>query len=200
MDDVEASKVAQDMGLKAKLIKSFYRIMKGKCSLTKCPLVVINHEIENPNELHKSIFKQQGGGNSVEFFSTVMLNVAKKKEKNDSSNEKDKSLEIAKKGTSGQIIRFFTQKNRLAIPHLEIETYLNFISGLDPYSGLKDIAVSLGVMKSGRSYTLIQPDGTEEKIGYYKDWRHDKDFWEKKVFPILEPKINEEFKYRTIQF
>ena len=52
MDDVEASKVAQDMGLKAKLIKSFYRIMKGKCSRSKCPLVVINHEIENPNEMH----------------------------------------------------------------------------------------------------------------------------------------------------
>jgi RecA/RadA recombinase len=197
-DDIKKNKVAQDMGAKAKLIKALFNTMKAKTAISKCALVVLNHDMEDPNQMYESIFKKWPGGKAVEFFSTTMMYISAKKEKK-TDDEGDEVLADAKGGYSGQTIRFFTQKNRLALPHLECETYLNFITGWNSYSGLKDIAINLGIIRpSGKTYEMKNDKGEWESIGYQKTWKYDAKFWKEKVFPVLNPIINEEYAYRPI--
>lgn len=204
IEDATHGKVAQDMGLKAKLVKSFYRTMKGKCALSKCPFLVINHEIENPNKMYESAFKEQGGGKSIEFFSTTMLYVGKRKEKQDTTNTFDEGTALAKKVT-GQTMRFFTQKNRLAIPHKEVECYLNYVKGIDPYSGLKSLLDQIPDLiytktkdgEKGKGYNwYLQTEKEEIMLGKYAEWQHDKQKWDDYILPALNKYVNREFAFR----
>lgn len=203
-DATKKDKVAMDMGLKAKLIKTFFSNIKGKISKSKCAFLIINHEIADPNQLHESVFKKQGGGNATEFVSTIMANISAKKEKQDDTNTLDVETLMTNKNYTGQTIRVFTQKNRVAIPHKKAEVYLNYATGIDPYSGLEPFLEKLdclylkdaqGNVGKGRTYYL--KDGDEEiKIGAMKDWKHDKEVWDK-ILPKLNEIVKKEMGYRT---
>lgn len=203
LEDAGNNKVPMDMGLKAKMIKQFFNNIKGKISKTKCPFIIINHEIADPNQQYESIFKTQGGGHSVEFVSTVMAHISAKKEKQDKSNELDVQTIMTKKDYTGQNIRIFTQKNRCAIPHKNTEIYLNFATGIDPYSGLEGLLEYLdslylkdskGEIGKGRTYYL--KDGEEEiKLGSLNDWKHNKEVWDK-ILPMLNNVVKKELSYR----
>ena len=193
-DATDKSKVAMDMGLKSKMIKTFFRNIRGKVAMSRCPFLIINHEIANPNQLYDSVFKQQGGGNATEFVSTVMVHISATKQKQDTSNDKDISSMLVNKDYTGQRMNLFTQKNRCALPHKKVECYLNFSTGVDPFSGLEPFLEKLdtlylkdakGEIGKGRTYYL--KDGDEEiKLGSLKDWKNNKEVWEK-----LIPQINE---------
>jgi RecA/RadA recombinase len=204
IEGAENNKLSQDMGLRAKWIRSLMRTMKAKCALTRCPFVVINHEIENPNAMYESIFKQQGGGHAIEFFSSVMINVGKKKEKQDAQNEFDETSALTKAGVTGQFIKCFTHKNRCAIPHKEVLCYLNYINGIDPYSGLKELIDMIPTViytksaqgEIGKGYTYYLKNGEEEiKLGKYSEWRNDVAIWEK-ILPSLNEFVKSEFSYK----
>lgn len=203
-DATDKSKVASDMGLKAKLIKNFFRNIKGKVAKSKCAFVIINHEIANPNQLHESVFKQQGGGNAIEFVSTVMIHVSATKQKQDDKNDMDLESMFTNKNYTGQRINLFTQKNRCAIPHKKVECYLNFVSGIDPYSGLDgffDKMTDILYLKDaqgnvGKGLTYYLKIGDEEiKLGKFKEWKNDGEIW-KKLFPYIEEIVVKEFKYQ----
>jgi len=203
-DATKKNKVAMDMGLKAKLIKQWFSNLKGKISKSGCAFIIINHEIANPNQMYDSIFKEQGGGKSTEFVSTVMAHISAKKEKHDASNEKDVQTMMAKKEYSGQHIRVFTQKNRCAIPHKEAEVYLNYATGIDKYSGLEPLLDKLDTLylkdaqgNVGKGRTFYLKDGDEEiKLGSMKEWRHREDIWEK-ILPQLNEIVKQELAYRS---
>ena len=72
--------------------------------------------------------------------------------------------------------------------------FLSFHTGLDRYYGLLDLAVGVGaVIQTGSTYQL--PDG--KKIGYYKNFRKDKDLWENTILPVLEERIKKEWAYSS---
>ena len=72
----------------------------------------------------------------------------------------------------------------------EAEAYLNFKTGLEKYSGLKDIAVSHGIVQqNGSTYSM-----GDKKLGYYKNWRNDEETWNS-ILPKLESSINEKYRY-----
>lgn len=202
--DIAEGKVAMDMGLKAKQFKTFLRAMKGKCAISKCPFFMINHEISNPNQLHESVFKEQGFGKAIEFFSSLMIHVDKRKKKKDDKKDADEEETLLNKGYTGQFIRCFTQKNRMCIPHKAVELYLNFSSGVEKYSYLDQyfpliedqlyLKSAKGEIGSGRTYYL--KDGEEEiKLGAFKDWKNDDNVWQK-IIPILNEKVKEEFAFK----
>lgn len=207
-DVMDKNNVAMDMGLKAKMLKTFFRNIKGKLARSQCPFLMINHETGNPNALHESIFKTQGGGKAIEYISSSIINVAHKKEKVDKSNPLDIETVLAKKNYSGQMIRFFSQKSRLCQPHKEVECYLNFETGPDKYSGLKPLIEQLipddilylksakGEIGKGRTWYLKKGD-EEIKLGEYKEWCRDPEIMEKEILPTLNPYINDTFKYKT---
>lgn len=193
-DATDKDKVAMDMGIKAKMIKAFFRNIRGKVAMSRCPFLIINHEIDNPGQTYESVFKDQGGGKATEFVSTVMVHISATKQKQDKGNDKDISSMLVNKDYTGQRINLFTQKNRCALPHKKVECYLNFSTGVDPYSGLEPFLEKLDNLylkdakgEIGKGFTYYLKEGDEEiKLGKIKEWRNNKEVWDK-----LIPQINE---------
>jgi len=203
-DAADKSKVAMDMGLRAKLIKNFFRNIKGKVAKSKCAFLIINHEIANPNQLYDSVFKEQGGGKSTEFVSTVMVHISATKQKQDEKNTLDVESMFTNKKYTGQRINFFTQKNRCAIPHKKIECYLNFVSGIDQYSGLDgffEYITDVLYLKdaqgnTGKGLTYYMKEGDKEiKLGKFKEWKNNKDIWDK-LLPHINEIVKSELAYK----
>ena len=141
VEDAAKDKSAMDMGLRAKQLKSMMRILTYKAGLSGTTILFSNHTYENPGALHPTLVKTASGGSGPQYMASVLVQLANKKERQDASNEDDEMLSEAR-NYSGATLRFLTTKNRFVPPFLQAEIYLNFRTGLDRYSGLKDMAVN----------------------------------------------------------
>ena len=190
IDDAAKGKSAMDMGMRAKSLKSMMRILTYKAAKTGTTILFANHTYDDPGAMFPTLVKSQAGGKGPVYLASTLVQLAARNEKQDDGNKSDKMLPEANK-YSGSTLRALTIKNRFIPPFLECEMYLNFRTGLDKYSGLKDLAVNHDVIiQNGATYAL--KDGT--KLGYYKNWRDDESVWEK-VLPPLEVVLNEKYRY-----
>lgn len=191
LNDAAADKAANDMGLRAKQLKSMMRTLTYKAAKTGTTILFSNHTYEDPAAMYPSLIKQQSGGKGPVYLASVLVQLAAKYEKQDQTNDKDQMLSNAK-SYSGVTLRALTVKNRFVPQFLQAEMYLNFLSGLNKYSGIKELAVDNGIMvQTGATYMLA--DGT--KLGYFKTFRDDKEFWDEKIIPAIEESITAKWKY-----
>ena len=189
--DAEKGKAAMDMGLRAKALKSMMRLLTYKAARTGTTILFSNHTYDDPSAMFPTLVKNQSGGKGPVYLASVLVQLACRNEKQDSGNQDDEMLPEANK-FSGATLRALTVKNRFIPPFLECEMYLNFKTGLDKYSGLKDLAVNHGIIQqNGATYALS--DG--EKLGYYKNWREKTELWEEKILPPLEEVLKEKYCY-----
>jgi len=187
--DAEQGKGAMDMGLRAKQLKSMMRMITYKAAVTGTTVIASNHTYADPGALHPTLVKTQAGGSGPIYMASVLVQMAAKKEKTDSNNEKDVAL-TESRNYSGVTLRMLTVKNRFVPAFLQAEVYLNFKTGLDKYSGLRDVAVSHGVIEqTGATFVM---DGN--KLGYYKNWRKDEELW-KTILERLETSIKDKYRY-----
>lgn len=190
LDDAEKGKTAMDMGTRAKGLKSMMRLLTFKAASAGVTVMFSNHTYDDPGALFPSLVKNQAGGKGPVYLASVLVQLARRDEKNDKTNADDKMIPEANK-YSGATLRALTVKNRFIPPFLEGEMYLNYRNGLDKYSGLKEMAVNHGVIiQTGSTYQY--PDGT--KLGYSKNWTKNEDVWNK-ILPELEKKLNEAYSY-----
>lgn len=199
VDDAAKDKSATDMGLRAKQLKSMMRILTYKAGVSGTTILFSNHTYDDPSSLFPTLVKTQSGGKGPQYLASVLCQLASKNEKVDDKNEDDVILSEAK-NFSGTTLRFLTTKNRFIPQFLQAEIYLNFKTGLDKYSGLKDMAVNHGVLTQTGSTFQIGTDGNSkykknDKIGFYKNWRADIDLWEKYIIPELDKKLALAYKY-----
>ena len=190
IEDAEKGKSATDMGTRAKGLKSMMRLLTFKAAQAGITILFSNHTYDDPAAMFPTLVKSQSGGKGPVYLSSVLVQLAKRDEKHDKTNEDDEVLPEANK-VSGTTLRALTVKNRFIPPFLEGEMYLNFKKGLDKYSGLKEMAVNHGVIIQTGS-TFQMPDGT--KLGYYKNWKSDKAIW-KQILPALEKKLQAAYSY-----
>jgi hypothetical protein len=149
-----------------------------------------NHTYSDPASLYPSLVQNQSGGSGPLYMASVIVQLAKKNEKQDEGNESDSILPEAK-NYSGATLRALTVKNRFVPPFLEASMHLNYLSGLDKYSGLLEMAVNHGlIIQTGATYT--KPDGT--KLGYAKNFTKEKKFYED-LIPLLDKKLEAAYKY-----
>lgn len=190
LDDAEKGKTAMDMGTRAKGLKSMMRLLTFKAAAAGVTIMFSNHTYDDPAALFPSLVKNQAGGKGPVYLASVLVQLARRDEKHDKSNDEDVKIPEANK-YSGATLRALTVKNRFIPPFLEGEMYLNYRNGLDKYSGLKEMAVNHGVIiQTGSTYQY--PDGT--KLGYAKNWTKNEDIW-KKILPELEKKLKEAYSY-----
>ena len=183
-----------DMGNRAKSLKSMMRSITHAASKANCPVVFTNHIYDDPSQLHKSALKKQAGGSGPLYMSSVIVQMAKKTERTEESDNKDANKEetVMAKGINGLTLRALTTKNRFVPPFLECEMYLNFRTGLSKYTGLLEMAVGFDIIqKAGHQYAI---DGNT--IGYYKNWRDDDEIWGL-ILPKLEEKLKSELAFRN---
>lgn len=197
LDDTEKGKTAMDMGTRAKGLKSMMRLLTFKAAQAGVTILFSNHTYDDPSAMFPTLVKAQSGGKGPVYLASVLVQLAKRDEKHDKTNEDDEILPEANK-VSGTTLRALTVKNRFVPPFLECEAYLNFKKGLDKYSGLKEMAVNHGVIEQTGS-TFLLPSGKEDvpgqKLGYYKNWKGDTELWEKIILPRLEEKLKKQYSY-----
>lgn len=197
LDDTEKGKTAMDMGTRAKGLKSMMRLLTFKAAQAGVTILFSNHTYDDPSAMFPTLVKAQSGGKGPVYLASVLVQLAKRDEKHDKTNDDDEILPEANK-VSGTTLRALTVKNRFVPPFLECEAYLNFKKGLDKYSGLKEMAVNHGVIEQTGS-TFLLPSGKEDvpgqKLGYYKNWKSDTELWEKTILPRLEDKLKKQYSY-----
>jgi recombination protein RecA len=187
--DILKDKSAADMGSRAKGIKSLLRTLTLKAGQAGVTVLISNHTYADPVSLYPSLIKNQSGGSGPLYMASVIVQLAKKNEK--AENDDDGEILPEAKNYSGATLRALTVKNRFVPPFLEASLYLNFLKGLDKYSGLFDMAVNHGIIiQTGSTYTM--PDGT--KLGYKKNFINEK-FYEDIIIPKLEEILGEKYKY-----
>lgn len=189
INDAGANKGAMDMGLRAKQLKSMMRMVTFKAAVTGTTVICSNHTYANPAALHPTLVKSQAGGSGPIYMASILVQMAAKKEKTDASNDGDEAL-TESRNYSGVTLRMLTVKNRFIPAFLQGEAYLNFKTGLDKYSGLKEIAVAHGIVQqNGSTYSM-----GDKKLGYYKNWRNDEETWNI-ILPKLESSISDKYRY-----
>tara|TARA_R110002074_G_scaffold259776_1_gene432197 strand:- start:860 stop:1822 length:963 start_codon:yes stop_codon:yes gene_type:complete len=181
-----------DMGTNARAMKSLMQTCTNLGAVTQTTILCTNHVYDNPAALFPSIEKNMPGGKSCVYLPSVTIQLARKPVKSDGGKTMDGETAVAQKNYAGIIIRALTRKNRFIKQYLEGEMYLSFASGLDRYYGMIDLAVGVGaVISTGATYQL--PDG--KKLGYYKNWRKDKELWENIILPVVEDRIGKVWSY-----
>lgn len=181
-----------DMGTNARAMKSLMQTCTNLGAVTQTTILCTNHVYDNPAALFPSIEKNMPGGKSCVYLPSVTIQLARKPVKSDGGKTMDGETAVAQKNYAGIIIRALTRKNRFIKQYLEGEMYLSFASGLDRYFGMIDLAVGVGaVINTGATYQL--PDG--KKLGYFKNWRKDKDLWENTILPVVEERISKAWSY-----
>lgn len=142
-----------DMGLEAKKRKQFFKKIKPKLAQTDTTLLIIAQIYANTTGYGKA--KIFGGGNSVRFQSSIIIELAKLE-----PLEKNK-VEV------GIVVKAKTQKNQTYKPFetcnldLFFETTKEWKAGYDEMASMLQACVELAIIKKGGAwYTL--PNG--EKI------------------------------------
>ena len=197
LDDAEKGKTAMDMGTRAKGLKSMMRLLTFKAAQAGVTILFSNHTYDDPAAMFPTLVKNQSGGKGPVYLASVLVQLAKRDEKHDKTNDGDEILPEANK-VSGTTLRALTTKNRFVPPFLEGEIYLNFKKGLDKYSGLREMAVNHGVIEqTGSTYLLpSEKEGVPgQKIGYYKNWKNDEKLWNDTILPRLEAVLKEQYSY-----
>lgn len=192
--DITAGKSSADMGLRAKSIKSMMRTLTGACARTNTTMLFSNHIYDDPSSLFPSMVKNQSGGKGPQYLASVLIQLALKQEKVD-TKDSESIIPIANK-VKGITMNAMTVKNRFVPPFLKTSLYLNFKSGLYKYAGLLEMALAYNIItQKGATYSLTE-DG--QKLGYYKNWKNNKEIWEKWIIPPLDEIIKKEFAFSEI--
>lgn len=187
-----------DTGTKARAMKTLMQTLTNMCGVTKTTAICTAHIYDNPTEMYPSLEKAIPGGKSIKYLPSVTVQLARKPVKDDGGKTIEDDRAVGQKNYSGIIIRALTVKNRLIRQYLEGEMYLSFATGLDRYYGLLDLLVGMGiVIQTGSTYQLPDENGT--KLGYYKNWRTDKELWNNTLLPGLEAIIKEKWSYSSME-
>jgi RecA/RadA recombinase len=202
IDDALLEKTAIDMGTKAKVIKAMFRMLTIKCNTLRIPLLFTNHIYDNPAEMYKSVIKNQAGGSGPAYMASIAVQLGLQNEKIDGTDDSDEDgdmptdrdvLGIAS-NFKGAIIPVMTTKNRFIPAFLKCQLYINFVKGLDRYSGLFEMGRSMGVILGTRTYTLS--DGTS--LGHKKDFIRNYELWDKTIIPMLDKELQKTITYSSI--
>lgn len=169
--DTDSGKVVADMGTRAKVMGSFLRLITAKAAAAKVPIIFSNHTYDNPASLYPTLVKNQSGGSKVLYMASQLVQLSQALDK--VADNKDEERSALSDRTVGRRIHALTTKNRFRVDELEIDMTLNYKTGLDPYSGLLDLATRVGyIEQKGPVYLL-----NGEKLGYRSAFDN-KEFWD----------------------
>lgn len=166
-DAVDKDKMANDMGITAKLKNNMMRGLVMRVCESDCTLLVINHEYQDPAAMFASKIHQMGGGKGIEYASHVVLQCEKVFVKAD-DNDHLTGLEADGANIGfykGNRLKCFTTKNRVSKPMYGAEIYVDFETGMSKYDGLIEEAVKMGFLQDVRG-GYVCPTYSEKKVTY----------------------------------
>lgn len=176
MNDTAEGKNVRDM-TKAQLVKGAFRVLTAKLGKAQIPLLITNHTYQVVGAYVPT--KDLSGGSGVKYAASTILFLSKKKDKTD-------------EGVVGNFITCKNYKNRFAKENMEVETRLNYETGLSRYHGLAELAVEYGIFKSV-STRIELPDGSKVFMKNIND--EPQKYFTADILKQLDERIQKEFKY-----
>lgn len=156
-EDALNEKSVADM-TRAKSLKSLFRIVTPYFSIKNIPCVAVNHTIETIEMFSKTVMT---GGTGVMYSADTVFIIGKRQ---------------IKDGTDLQGYQFVlnVEKSRTVKEKSKFFIDVKFDGGIDPYSGLLDMALDLGYVvkpKNGWYAREYLDEETGEMIREEKSWR-----------------------------
>jgi RecA/RadA recombinase len=176
MNDSAEGKNVRDM-TKAQQTKATFRVLTLKLGKAKIPMLMTNHTYQVIGAYVPT--KELGGGIGLKYAASNILTLSKSKDKTD-------------EGVVGIFIKCTNYKNRFVKENMNVETRLNYTSGLSRYYGLTELAIKYGIFKKV-STRIELPDGSkvfEKNIDDEPEKYYTKDILDK-----LDAEIQKDFKY-----
>lgn len=176
MNDSAEGKNVRDM-TKAQQTKAVFRVLTLKLGKAKIPMLLTNHTYQVIGAYVPT--KELGGGIGLKYAASNILTLSKSKDKTD-------------EGVVGNFIKCTNYKNRFVKENTNVETRLNYTSGLSRYYGLTDLALKYNIFKKV-STRIELPDGSkvfEKNIDDEPEKYYTKDILDK-----LDAAIQKDFKY-----
>lgn len=139
VDATEKDKMVSDMGSSARSKNSFIKAMTIPVLKTNAALIILNHIYDNPGAMYTSKIKDQPGGKGLQFASSIIVQSTKSLEK-----DKTEGLVEGESYFKGNMIKYFTTKNRLVKLGYEAEMFVDLNYGISKYDGLIEDAKRYG--------------------------------------------------------
>lgn len=176
MNDSAEGKNVRDM-TKAQQTKATFRVLTLKLGKAKIPMLLTNHTYQVIGSYVPT--KELGGGIGLKYAASNILTLSKSKDKTE-------------EGVVGNFIKCTNYKNRFVKENMQVETRLNYTSGLSRYYGLTDFAIKYGIFKKV-STRIELPDGTKV---FEKNLDEDPEkYYTKDILDRLDKEIQKDFKY-----
>lgn len=153
--DVDKGKSANDMGLRAKELRSLFKSFTLDMSNLKIPLIFTNHTGATMDQYTP---KSQSGGAGPQYAASIVLMLSKATLWDESSGVKTKT---------GVICRATTDKNRLAKPD-KVELHISFHKGMNRFVGLHLLPFNFQNCGVGRGNKLTEKEYSKLKADEQK--------------------------------
>jgi recombination protein RecA len=169
----------KDMGNKAQLLRTFFRVYARKIERYNIGLLVTNHYTQKIGVTYGSN-KTTTGGTALPYAASVRIDL------------KIGEMDIDKKsesiGAHSVTIKATTKKNRCFSPHRKISFLLDFERGVNKYSGLFGILKDMGIGEKNGPWCKIPSWNPDEKF-FEKDFP---ELCEKhNLLPFIQEKMDE---------
>jgi RecA/RadA recombinase len=166
LEDAMNEKSVADMS-RAKALKGLFRMVTPKLKMKDIPLLAINHVYQEMGMYPKAIVS---GGTGIYYSADTIWIVGRQQEKLNNSKE-----------VLGYHFVVRVEKSRFVKEGSKIPITVTWEQGIDKYSGLLDMAVAGGFVRSSVGWYELVDQETGEIIGNKmraKDTQND-EFWEK---------------------
>ncbi len=166
IEDAENGKNVADM-TRAKMMKSFWRVINPKLNIKKVPLIAIGQTYQTQEMFSKDVVS---GGKGMIYFPNNIWMVGKQQIKNQTTKER-----------LGSIFKIKVVKGRLVKEDSIFPIEVTFEDGINRFSALLDIALSLGYVRAEKKGWFTH-DGVDKN--YRRADTNNINFWK----PLLTNK------------
>lgn len=142
-----------DMGRKAKQTTALCRNIVSTIASENIGVIVTNHTYKSADMFSPGAVIAGGAG--LEYASSIVVNMEKRKLKEDEDGNKTSDV-------SGIRSAVEVRKSRYGKPFERAEIKIPYLTGLNPFSGIFDLFETQGLLtKVGNKYSYKSVDGTE---------------------------------------
>lgn len=162
VNQFEAGDMKGDMGRKAKSLTALVRNTVNRIAKYNIGFVTTNHTYASQDMFDPD--DKISGGQGFIYASSIVIAMKKLKLKEDADGNKVSDVKGIKSACK-------VMKSRYAKPFESVKVNIPYDTGMDPYSGLFDLLMKMGILeKTGNRYKYVSPVDNEEIILFQKAW------------------------------
>lgn len=167
VDQFNKGDMKGDMGRKPKMLKTLVTNCVNMFGEYNVGMVATNHTYESQDMFDPD--QKISGGAGFIFASSIVVAIRKLKLKEDEDGNKTSAV-------NGIRAACKIMKTRYAKPFETVQIKIPYDTGMNPYSGLVDMAESAGILtKSGNRLSYIGKETGEEILKFRKAWENNED-------------------------